>query len=314
MLSAIAISSVAWPAAASVSLHCPGLPPAVSQELDASLSGVLANAGVASTLGVECDASGVWIVWFDGSRAMVDQTAGLVPGAVALVQNRLAYESYTAQYGRPPSPPSAPYDGPPRPELEVPPTEAARVEPEKVERKRTSEGGIGIGFATAFFDASSVGVGPRLDVGIGPPGPFALLLSEAALFGAGSSTSSQITMFEFQAGVGYGAPFKQETGVGAVLLVGAERIAAANARSDIGGLWEWTGTIDFGGRASLKLKSFNAWIGADLLFRTNDFDVGGPTPISIPTNMFFLSVGGFVPAFSAPSGSVTARLADASGG
>jgi hypothetical protein len=195
----------------------------------------------------------------------------------------------------------------------VPPAEAAPREPEKSERRRNTEGGIGLGMATAFFDASSVGLGPRLDVGIGPPGPFALLLSEGALFGAGAASSSQITMFEFQAGVGYGAPFKQETGVGALFLLGAERIGAAHARSDIGGLWEWTATVDLGGRASVKINSVNAWVGVDLLFRTSGFEVGGPTPISIPTNMFFLSVGGFVLAFSPKSGSVAAKGAAAGG-
>jgi hypothetical protein len=258
---------------------------------------------VASTLGVECDTSGVWIVWFDGSRALVDQTRGLIPGAVSLVENRLAYESYAAERER---------EG--RPDLEVPPAEAAPREPEKGERRKNTEGGIGFGMATAFFDASSVGLGPRLDVGIGPSGPFAVLLSEGVLFGAGAESSSQITMFEFQAGVGYGAPFKQETGVGALFLLGAERIAAARARSDVGGLWGWTATVDLGGRASVKINSVNAWVGVDLLFRTSGFEVGGPTPISIPTDMFLFSVGGFVPAFSPKSGSVASRRAAGLGG
>jgi hypothetical protein len=91
------------------------------------------------------------------------------------------------------------------------------------------------------------------------------------------------------------------SGFGGVVLVGAERIAAANVRSDSGGLWEWNATLDLGARGSFKVAGVNVWLGADLLIRSSGFDVGGSTPVSIPTTSFMLSAGGFVPAFSRAS-------------
>jgi hypothetical protein len=295
-LTALTFSLAGAPALAeSVEVRCRDMPPAVRAELESRIAATMNGAGIRwSTVGVECDGYGVWIVWFDGSRALVDQRAGLVPGAMALVESRLSFDRNAAANAVAVAP-----DVPDRPELEVPPSsEAPAPEPEKSERKKGTEGGIGLGLASAFWGSSATGIGPKLDVAVGPPGLVAFLLSEGALFGTGSETSSQITMFDFQAGVAFGAPYKVRSGVGGVALLGAERIAAANARADSSSMWEWTATFDVGLRGSLKLSGINVWVGADTMIRSSTFDVGGSTPLSIPTTTFMLSAGGFVPAFA----------------
>jgi hypothetical protein len=287
-------------ASASVEVRCADIPPAVRGELEARIAATMNASGIRwSTIGIECDDHGVWMVWFDGSRALIDQRAGLVPGAVLLVESRVSFDrSYAARAGTAQPIP----DTPPRPDLEVPPRDAPRQpDTEKSERKKGTEGGIGLGMTTAFWGTSATGIGPRLDVSVGPPGPVAFLLAESALFGTGSASSSQITVFDFQGGVAFGAPYKVRSGFGGVVLVGAERIAAANVRSDSGGLWEWNATLDLGARGSFKVAGVNVWLGADLLIRSSGFDVGGSTPVSIPTTSFMLSAGGFVPAFSRAS-------------
>src|SRR5262249_20361956 len=83
--------------AESVEVRCPDMPPAIRAELESRIGATINAGGIRwSTVGVECDGYGVWIVWFDGSRALVDQRAGLVPGAVALVESRLSFDRSAA--------------------------------------------------------------------------------------------------------------------------------------------------------------------------------------------------------------------------
>jgi hypothetical protein len=291
-LAAAVLGFWSQPAAAdSVDVRCRDMPEAIRGELASRILDTMAGAGVRfSTIGIECDGYGVWLVWFDGSRALIDQRAGLVPGAVLLTQSRLAFDRGGGAAQVVP-------EGPPRPDLEVPPSDT-QPDTAKSDRKKGTEGGIGLGLTTAFWGSSATGFGPRLDVGVGPPGPIAFLLAEGALFGTGSATSSQITVFDFQAGAAFGAPYKERSGFGGVALLGAERIAAANVRSDSSGMWAWNATFDIGARGSFKAAGVNVWLGADLLIRSSSFEVGGSTPVTIPTTSLMLSAGGFVPAFS----------------
>src|SRR5439155_3287223 len=133
---------------------------AIAAELALRITAVMTSSGARwSTIGVDCDASGAWIVWFDGSRALVDQRMGLVPGAVALVETRLAYDRTSAAY---PGVEQPAIDPGPRPDLEMPPSDDVAPEPTKTDRKAATEGGIGLGFATAFWGSDATGIGPRL--------------------------------------------------------------------------------------------------------------------------------------------------------
>jgi len=280
---------------AAIVVHCPAAPPAVTAELQTRVDALLANTPMSSaTLGLDCDLSGTWLVWVDGSRAFVDQGPGLVEGVVKLIEGRLAYDRYAASH--PPVTPAA-IDQGTGPNLEVPPDDDEVTPTAPKRRSRGTEGGVGVAtMAELWSGTSAVGIGPRLDVSVGPPGPVAIVIGEGMLFGLGSSGPAQVTMFDLQAGVSFGAPFKTRRGFGGVLMLGAERISASNAATDVSGLWEWTAIVNLGGRASVQLESANIWFGADAIFRTSEFDTGSSSPVHIPTTSFLLSIGCFFPA------------------
>src|SRR6185295_13516538 len=88
---AMAVSSQATAAAAAtVDVRCPAMPRETAAELETRMKKVFTDARMGNaSIALECDASAAYLVWFDGSRAVVDQSAGLVEGAVRLVQDRL---------------------------------------------------------------------------------------------------------------------------------------------------------------------------------------------------------------------------------
>jgi hypothetical protein len=275
------------------------MPLTVEEDLFARASRLLADAGMPwATLTLECDSTGAWLVWVDGSRAPIDQSRGIVQGALELIQSRLAADRYAATYPAPAYPPS---------EIASPTSsehvDAARDEgTPKIETGGTStrggtEGGVGVSTVAQFWSGSSaVGFGPRLDVAVGPAGKFALLLSEDALFGTGSEGSGAV-MFDFQLGASYGAPYKTRTGLGVIAMIGAERVSASNDNAANGqSMWAFTGNL--GARGSVPFQSANLWLGADLLLRSDDFQTGEPSPVTIKNASFVLSLGCFFPAFA----------------
>jgi hypothetical protein len=287
-LIAIAVAVVSSSArAVSVAPQCASMPPELAAELEQRVTAALAGTAISSAaLRIDCDPNAVWLLWPDGTRAPIDLTRGVVEGVVTLVAARVAWDR-----GHPPPPD----DGRATARAERPPEEPeARAEPSPSRRSRT-EGGVGFALASELWSGASA-MGPRLDVAIAPPGPVSILIGEGMLFGLGSSGSSQVTMFDLQAGAALGAPFNGRRGFGSVLLLGAERISASNAASDVSGLWEWTFLVNLGLRASVKVQSTNLWLGADVALRSDDFKTGGSSPVSVPAASFLLSAGCFFPA------------------
>jgi len=286
------------------------MPPDVVGQLETRTTKLFVEAGMPSAqVHLECNASGVWLEWFDHSRAPVDQSAGLVPGVVALVESRLAQERGTA-----PATGAAAVSPQTSPSTEIPPEEpllgSSELGPEgeaqtgpKPTRYHGPEGGIGLSMMTEFgLGSEATALGPRLDMSIGPPGPVAVVLGEGVLFGVGSEGSSQIFMLDLLAGVGVGAPFKTREGFGAVLLVGAERMAAMNSASEVNGQSNWAAVLNVGARGSLAAASTNLWLGIDGIFRSSDFQLGGPNGTRIPTSSIIVSLGCFFPAIPGDSG------------
>jgi hypothetical protein len=293
-----ALLALATPArAATVELRCPGMPPAVADELWVRANSALSEAGMPGAIvGVECDAAGAWLVWIDGSRAIIGQQHGIVEGVLELMQSRVLSDRNGAVQ---PAPWVIAPGEPTSVEVASPPEEDARslavTEPRPV--GRGTEGGIGMSMVTQFWSGTSaMGIGPRLDISVGPPGNFALLLGEDALFGAGSNGSG-VVLFDFQAGAVYGAPFKSRKGLGVVGTIGAERVSSSHDNAS-SGLTAWAFTGDLGLRGSVPASGVNLWLGADLLLRSNQFDSGAPDPVSIPSASFVASIGCFVPAFA----------------
>jgi hypothetical protein len=271
------------------------MPLSVEEDIFARASRLLTDAGMPwAKLSIECDATGAWLVWMDGSRAQIDQSRGIAEGTLELMQSRIAADRYAS---------TQPVGGYPAGNLETPTsiddTPAPREERKVVvaEDKHGTEGGVGLATVAQFWSGSSaIGFGPRFDVSVGPPGKFAVLIGEDALFGTGSNGSGGV-MFDFQLGAAYGAPFKTRTGLGVIGLIGAERVSASNDNASNGlSMWSFTGTI--GARASLPSQSANFWLGADVLFRSGSFESGPPSPVSVGNASFVLSLGCFFPAFA----------------
>jgi hypothetical protein len=79
--------------------------------------------------------------------------------------------------------------------------------------------------------------------------------------------------------------------------MGAERVSASHDNAS-NGLYVWALTGTLGARGSVPWSSTNIWLGADFLIRSSDFQTGGPSPVSIPSASFVLSLGVFLPAFA----------------
>src|SRR4051794_23462535 len=131
---ALALCLSAPPAfAGTVEFRCRDMPSAVMSDLVSSIVATMNASGTRwSVLRIECDGSGVWLVWFDGSRALVGQPAGLVPGTRALGESRLAFDRGSAAHpgaGTPAIP-----DAPSRPDLEVPPGDDVVPDATRIQR------------------------------------------------------------------------------------------------------------------------------------------------------------------------------------
>jgi hypothetical protein len=270
------------------------MPLSVEEDLFARASRLLGDAGMPwATLSLECDPSGAWLVWMDGSKAPIDQSRGIVDGTLELIRGRIAADRYAS------TPPVGGYPSnleTPRSIDETPaPPEARKVV--AGEEKHGTEGGVGLAtVAQVWSGSSAIGFGPRFDVSVGPPGKFAVLIGEDALFGTGSKGSGGV-MFDFQLGAAYGAPFKTRTGLGVIGMIGAERVSASDDSASNGlSMWAFTATV--GARASLPSRSANFWLGADVLFRSGSFETGPPSPVNVGNASFVLSLGCFFPAFA----------------
>src|SRR5882672_6270300 len=101
---------VARPArASSVDVRCGRLTLQRRGELQARARLLLLGAGMdTARVTVDCDASASWLVWVDGSRTTLDETSGLVEGALDAIENRLERTRKAAPVAPVAAPPMAP--------------------------------------------------------------------------------------------------------------------------------------------------------------------------------------------------------------
>jgi hypothetical protein len=180
------------------------------------------------------------------------------------------------------------------------PADGERRSPLRARPEQRLEGGVALGVASEFWSHGAVGTGPRLEVAIGLGRGLAVVLGEAARFSFGPSGAPAMMAFDLQTGLGFGAPFQTRTGVGVVLLVGAERLSTSTT---IEGLMTWSVTGSLGPRASLAVGPIDLWLGADVLVRSSTLEIEGRDPLGVPTLTGQLSLGGFLPAFANPRSS-----------
>jgi hypothetical protein len=140
------------------------------------------------------------------------------------------------------------------------------------------------------------GYGPRFDVGVGIGHKFAVVIGESARFSAGSD-SLRMMSFGMQTGVAYGAPYQTRTGLGAVILVGAERLSTSTT---IEAIVAWGATGSIGVRGSLALGPVDVWVGLDGMARSESIRVGRPDPYGVGRLSAVVSLGCFFPALSGP--------------
>ncbi len=300
-----------------VEVRCARLATESRAELQARARLLLLGAGLRSArIGVDCRSSASQLVWVDGTRTKIDETSGLVEGALDAIENRIARAKLAEAAREPPDRP-APTSAPTPAAAELPDGDAQSpfgsgsgpgsdvAPPERPAPRSSGEKDLegGVGFATGVeLWSGSVLVGPRLDVGLGMTRGFAFVIGESARFGVGSPDLGQVMVFDLQAGLAFGAPYQARTAVGVVALVGAERLAISSGRFAEGGVWTWSATASLGVRGSVALGPIDGWVGAEGILRSATLGTDGPNGISIPALSGLICVGGFLPAFSrAPS-------------
>lgn len=308
-----ALVLVALPAfGSSVDVRCRRLTQKARGELQARARLLLLGAGMdGAEVAIDCDTATSWLVWVDGVKTTLDETSGLVEGALDAIENRIAQRRKAIA----PAPASAhaPLVPTTRPkvarslspmssESSAPSSDdvgAPEEAPEKRSSARDLEGGVGLATATEFWPGAVL-MGPRLDVGLSLGKRLAFVIGEGARFGLGAGDHGQVMIFDLQAGVAFGAPYHSRTALGVVLLAGAERLAVSNSGSG-DGAWGWTASLSLGLRASVALGDVDLWIGADGIARARTIETGGPSGIAIPQVSGLLSIGGFLPAFAKPA-------------
>lgn len=292
---AIGVVLVATPVrAASIDIRCPTLAESSKSELEARAQLLLSSAKMASaSVGIECDASKMWVIWVDGRRLQIDTSSGVVEGSLDAIEDLLLTSRHS------PGPSSDDGEGihnlPDRSRESrykaspaVPPSpDAAKL----ALRGAPLQGGVVVSTLAEWWDGS-VGVGPRFEVGVRLGGPLAFVLAEGARFGVGPT--SQSLALDLQGGIAYGSPYASRTGVGLVLLGGAERVASTKA---VGGWFAWRATASLGLRAGGAVGSVDLWVGPEVIVRSGPSETLDASDSHIPQLSGMLSVGCLFPAF-----------------
>jgi hypothetical protein len=308
---AVGVVVVVTPAgAASIDVRCPKLAESSKSELEARGQLLLSSARMSSaSLGIECEPGKMWLVWVDGSRLQIDTSSGVVEGTLDAIEDRILMGRYPREQIAPAPPPAAPDRRPVADEefrklsdlSDESRTKASSVAPTspdvpKAPLRTGLEGGVAVSTITELWDGS-VGVGPRLEVGVRVGGQFALVLAEGARFGLGS-TSAQTLAFDMQWGVAYGAPYASRSGLGVVLLGGVERVAATAVGVTSSGWFAWSATGSLGVRGSFALGPVSVWVGPEAILRSVAIETADPTISRIPRLSGMLSLGCHFPAFN----------------
>jgi len=310
---ALIVASTTTPAwGATVDIRCSRLSDAARGELEARARLFLTSADMENaTIAVECDATSAWLIWIDGSKTTIDARTNLVEGTLDAIEDRIA----KAKRAAPPSSATTSADQPAGGAAgggegagsskgrssETPPEETLSRTSETPSERSSGidlEGGVGLALLTEIWSgAYEAGVGPRLDVGVGLGRKLSIVISEGARFAVGSG-SGQMMTFDLQAGLAYGAPYQVRTGLGVMMLFGAERIAASRDIGGYQGLWTWAATASLGVRGSVATGPLDAWIGIDGMLRSDTIETGAPKSATVPTLSAIFSIGCFLPAFA----------------
>jgi hypothetical protein len=308
-LLALAVVLGAAPARASaVEVRCPRVVGTARGELQARARLLLSSAGLeTATVVVECDARSARLVWIDGGVSPIDEQAGLVEGALDAIEDRIGHAA-AARGSSPParatsSEPFSPAADPFRDSAPSPRSEADEERPGP-SREVVLEGGVGLSAVTEMWTAHrGLGVGPRLDIGVRFGNWFTLVIAEGARFSV-NTPQADIMAFDLQWGIGFGAPYHKRTGLGLVLLGGAERLAAASSQ---GSPWVWGATASLGVRGCADVGGHSLVLGLDGVARSATIYSGDHSVGEVSTVSGMVSIGWFMPALTRSSVNLARR-------
>jgi hypothetical protein len=288
--------------AGSVDIRCPKLAESSKSELEARAQLLLSSAKMSAvSIAIDCESDRMWLVWFDGRRLQIDTSSGVVEGSLDAIEDFLTMIRRphpgrpVAEHLQDPEASPAPAPSP----SEIPPIAATPVKSsDRVESSQnvaatqsSLEGGVVVSTLGEWWGGGSVGIGPRFEVGVRFAKQLAFVLAEGTRFGVGAS--SDTLAFDLQGGLSYGAPYANPSGVGLVVLGGAERV---NATTGNGGWLAWRATASLGLRVSGAVGSVDLWAGPEIILRSGPTETIGSESV-IPQLSGMLSVGCLFPAF-----------------
>jgi hypothetical protein len=244
--------------------RCPQLSMSAYEELDARVLLLLKGAGAARPLpAVVCNDIGSWVEW-GGRRFDILGRAPIADEVVDIVEAELhradasakAAEDAAVDAGEPMLQRGG-GTAPPLPST-VQPADRIALRPADARG-----GGISAAAETELVsDSIGIATGPAFDFG-SSVGPLLLGGREAFRF---TFAARQVALMDFEASIGYGAPFNPDALFGAVLRFGAEWMVAYPEGNS--GQAAVVPVIDFGLRVGHSSGLVGWWLGADARFRT----------------------------------------------
>ena len=233
-----ALPSRAHPA--HVENRCPGLSPAVYDELDARLVLLLNSEGNSEALpSLVCTPQGSWLEW-RGARFDLPGKAAIPDEALDIVEAQLRTSE---------------------PERDTAPTadkDLVAASSVRASAQRSRGRGITLAFETEVPSATlATSVGPAFEFGA-DVGPLTLGLREAFRF---TVAGRQVSFMDFELVAGYGAPFKPARPWGAVARLGAEGMAAYPAGGAV--RFAVVPVAGLGLRLAQGFGALHLWLGVD---------------------------------------------------
>jgi hypothetical protein len=272
-----------------VAVRCSRITPARSDELVARIHLAIHSADASAapaSINVECDDQATRVAWDvpPTEELEVDESGGLVEGVLDAVDRRLvtfrdrsARQSVTSR-AAPPTP------------AETPDLTIRRVRiPTLAQRRVRRAGGLGLALTVEPWPDEKLGMGPRLDLGVGI-GPVVAVSSEGFRLGVGDEHSS--FLFDVAMGAGWGAPFDPARAFGAVALLGIEYFSAFRAETGPNSSQTVaTATATLGIRGSIRAGPTAVWLGLDGRYRPDPPEFGAPFHVALGRLSALFSVG-----------------------
>jgi len=246
--------------------RCPRLSPAAFEELDARVLLLLSSEVRRSPPAVVCTKGAAWVEWDDRKFPIAGRGA-FADEVVDIIEAELHEDSSAPGSAAAPTPAAVPPPGvaeAPAPAASAAPAPATGRPADRVAARASDArgGGISLGIQTEIpSDSVATAIGPAFDFAAGV-GPLLLGGREAIRF---SVAGRRVSLMDFQAALGYGAPFDPAARFGAVARFGAEWLIAYPEGNS--GQAKVVPIADVGLRVANSFGLVGLWFGVDAHFR-----------------------------------------------